>query len=337
MKELRKSSLTIVRSYSVLVVILAAGVAGLGQNGTDPSRNNPYAPSPAGKSRSAAASHTEINKQVAFIIQPQDEKPNDGQKNTDFPTPFTASEAKGSSALALTEMYKVGVNDVLSIKIQNAASGSDYYTVRSDGSIDFPLAGRNVIVAGRTIPEIEAELRNSIKLYSDPRLEIKIREYGSHKVTVSGSVRNPGERNLQREAVPFYVIKAGSIIMQETTGVKITSDSNNTQVYDLHDPRLDSVLITPGMTIEFTSASTGSYFVTGKKVAVGEKALTRGLTVLQAVIAAGKTDGEAKKAIIRRRNSSGILSNMEFDLRAIRSGRIADPTLLTGDIIEIPN
>jgi protein involved in polysaccharide export with SLBB domain len=334
MKNSGKNTSIKIFCFTALMVVVTAGGSAYGQNAAETSRNNPYAPSPAGKTRTAA-SHTEPNDRVAFIMQPQAavKKSVNGSVGSG---PISAPDIKASKPLAPTEVYKVGVNDVLSIKLNNAASGSDYYTVRPDGSIDFPLAGGNVVVAGMTTAEIEATLASSITLYSNPRLEIKIREYGSHKIMVSGSVSNPGERNLQREAVPFYVIKAGTIISPETNNVKI-SGSNATDVYDLRDPKLDNVLITPGMTIEFLPAGAGSYFVTGKKVTAGEKAMTRGITLMQAVIAAGKTDGEAKKAIIRRRNSGGILNSMEFDLRAVRSGRIADPVIMAGDIIDIPN
>ena len=338
MEDQKKTSSTKAHIYTALVAIIVASASTFGQKGADPTRNNPYAPSPTGKTRVAVASNNETNNRVAFVLQPQGrDQQAERALSTDVIRSIAAPDVKALKPLPPTEIYKIGVNDVLRIKLQNAASGSDYYTVRPDGSIDFPLAGGNIAVAGLTITEIEEVLKSSIKLYSDPRLEIKIREYGSHKITLSGSVRNPGERNLQREAVPFYVIKAGAIIMPETNSIKITSGGNNTQMFDLHDPKLDNVLITPGMTIEFAAAGAGSYFVTGKKVTAGEKTLTSGLTLLQAVIAAGKTDGEAKKAVIRRRNGAGILSNMEFDLRAVRSGRIADPTLMTGDIIDIPN
>lgn len=333
MKDPGKSSSTLSRIHSALFCILAAAASAYGQN--DAVRNNPYVPSPAGKAKSAAASHTETNKQVSLVMQPQprDEKSDRVTNVNTAPDP----EANVAKPLALTDLYKVGVNDVLYIKLQNAVSGPDYYTVRPDGSIDFPLAGEKVIVAGLTVPEIDASLRSSIKLYSDPRLEIKIREYGSHKVTVTGSVRDPGDRYLQREAVPFYVIKSGAIATPEASSVKISSGGGTAHLYDLNDPKLDGLLITPGTAIEFLTASAGSYFVTGKKVAAGERSMTPGLTLLQAVIAAGKTNDEARKAIIRRRNSGGILSNLEFDLRAVRSGRIADPRLMAGDIIDIPN
>ncbi|MDH3494232.1 MAG: polysaccharide biosynthesis/export family protein, partial [Acidobacteriota bacterium] len=60
-------------------------------------------------------------------------------------------------SLKPTEIYKVGSGDVLFIGIQE--SRSNYYTVLTDGSIDYPLAGGLVPVEGLSPGEIENLLR----------------------------------------------------------------------------------------------------------------------------------------------------------------------------------
>ncbi len=322
-----------------MLVIVIAAASGFGQKGVDDARNNPYAPSPAGKLKTAKpdASNAVPNSEVAFVTRPQARADSVERVKNSAPVSAANPSSAISKPLSPTDIYKVGSNDVLYIKLQNAASGSDYYTVRPDGTIDFPLAGNNVVVAGLDITEIETLLKSSIKLFPDPRLEIKIREYASHRVTVSGSLSNPGEKSLQREAVPFFVLKAGAMLTPDAGGVRITPQGQATQFYELGDPKLDNILIFPGTSIEFVTAAQEKYFVTGKGVSTGEKTITRGLTLMQAVVAAGSGGKEPKKAVIRRRNANGILSNLEFDLRSVKSGRIADPTIVAGDIIDVNN
>jgi|GEM_PF-3264933 len=60
----------------------------------------------------------------------------------------------------LTQTYKVGVGDILDIKIAGVAtSSSTLYTVMPGGSLDYPLAGKMISVAGLT-PETDPSLQN---------------------------------------------------------------------------------------------------------------------------------------------------------------------------------
>jgi polysaccharide export outer membrane protein len=65
--------------------------------------------------------------------------------------------------------------------------------VSEDGTLDVPYIGP-IRVSGRTTAqiagEISTELRRSYLL--DPRVSVNIEEYGSHVVTVEGSVGHPG-------------------------------------------------------------------------------------------------------------------------------------------------
>ncbi len=71
------------------------------------------------------------------------------------------------TATSPTETYKIGLGDILIISLQNAPGNTaNYFTVLSDGSIDYPLAGEMVSVQGLTAEEIEDLLKeksNSMK------------------------------------------------------------------------------------------------------------------------------------------------------------------------------
>jgi protein involved in polysaccharide export with SLBB domain len=151
----------------------------------------------------------------------------------------------------LTQTYRIGPGDTLFIVLANAPNASGYYSVSPDGTIDFPLAGDSPQVGGMTVNEIEDQLSSRIKLYHDPRVTVTVREFGSHKIEVSGLVERNGERFLQREAMPLFTIKADVGVKADAVRVVIRRSSGTTETYELRDARTDSVLISAGDVVEF--------------------------------------------------------------------------------------
>ncbi len=257
-----------------------------------------------------------------------------------------AKRGNVAANLSPTEIYKIGVGDVLFISLQNApAKVSTYFTVLSDGTIDYPLAGEMVAVAGLTSDEIEDSLREKVKLYENPQISVKVRENASHSITVLGLVEKAGEKFLQREAVPLYVIKAEAVVEPRADLLAVKRADAQTETIDLKDAKSDDVLIFPGDILEFKSTANpigGSsqtsqfYFIGGEIASAGQKDFHGGLTLTQAILACGGVrKAGAKHAVVRRKNEQGLLSPIQFDLNAIRDGKQPDPILQAGDTIEI--
>jgi protein involved in polysaccharide export with SLBB domain len=249
-----------------------------------------------------------------------------------------------AAAIAPTDIYKVAAGDVLFINLQNAAKASTYFTVLNDGTIDYPLAGEMVAVGGLTVEEIEDILREKIKLYENPLVSVKVREYGSHTVKVLGLVERSGEKYIQREAVPLFVIKAEAVVQPKANYAIVRRANSQTETLSLKDAKVDDVLIFPGDIVEFASNSTGGnssgefYFVAGEVLSAGQKDYHPGLTLSQAIVASGGTKkANVKKVIIRRKNAAGYLMPIEYSLKNIRDGKAADPVLQAGDTIEVGN
>jgi protein involved in polysaccharide export with SLBB domain len=101
------------------------------------------------------------------------------------------------------------------------------------------------------------------------------------------------------------------------------------------------VLVSPGNSVEFTgdgrSAGVGIFFISGEISSPGRKDLIPGMTLYQALAASGGAKGNPKRAIIRRKNESGVYVVYSHDLRSIRDGKAVDPSLVFGDVIEIGN
>jgi polysaccharide export outer membrane protein len=245
--------------------------------------------------------------------------------------------------IAPTEVYKVGVGDVLFINLQNSPKDSTYYTVLNDGTIDYPLAGEMVSVAGLTTEEIEEILRSKIKLYENPQISVKIREYASHTITVLGLVEKAGEKKLQREAVPLYVVRAEAVVLSKATQAVIRRANAKTEIVELRDAKSDDVLIFPGDIIEFTlgdgktlATLANFYYIDGRILSGGQKEFYQGITLTQAIIASGGLKrSSVYKIVIRRKNPAGLLVSKLYNLRAIKGGTELDPVLEVGDIIEV--
>jgi protein involved in polysaccharide export with SLBB domain len=250
-------------------------------------------------------------------------------------------------AIAPTEIYKIGVGDILFISLQNApAKDSTYFTVLNDGTIDYPLAGEMLSVNDLTAEEVEDLLKLKVKLYENPQISVKVREHASHRITVLGLVEKAGEKYLQREAMPLFIVRAEAIVQAKANLAVIKRADSKTETIDLKDSKSDEVLIFPGDIVEFKSdesfvddtSAPRFYYIGGNIISAGQKDFHSGLTLTQAILASGGLKKQTvRKVIIRRKNQSGLLSPIEFDLNAIKAGKQPDPILRAGDTIEIAN
>lgn len=326
-----------VRSVVALMALLCGGSFAQTQAG----RNSPYSPNPGPKgtrTQPANPTATAIGSSQPTNIEPvRETKP-----VVKTPTPETRAAERPRSP---TELYLIGAGDVLLISLKNAPTAVESYAVRETGMIDFPLAEKDIHVAGLTVEEAQAEIAAWVKLYSDPKVEVRIREYASHKVSVSGFVDRPGQLSLQREAMPLYVVRAAAGADSRATKVTIRRAGGlKVENLDQNVAGSDNTLIFPGDAVEFTAdgranlpRAVGYIYVSGSIGSGGQKEFLPGMTLLQAIMGAGGVQGNPKKASIRRRSDTSALALLEYDLRSIRDRKTPDPRLEAGDRIEIGN
>jgi len=149
-------------------------------------------------------------------------------------------------------VYRLGAGDIVRIELKNTSAGSRYVKVGPDGRINFPLAGEDLIAAGMTIGQLEEMLGRSIKLFAQPKVKAEVIEYTSHVISIAGLVDQPGQQQIQRDAIPFYVVRAGVVMDRRATHVRIIRDlSLVAEEYGLADAELGNVLVYPGDTVEF--------------------------------------------------------------------------------------
>ena len=260
-----------------------------------------------------------------------------------------------------TSVYRVGVGDVLDIRLLNAprTRRSTLYTVLEGGLLDYPLAGKPRVVAGLTTDEIAARLAGSFRLRSlfaqPPRLLVSVREYASHAVTVEGLVREPGTKIIQREAVPLYVVVADAQPRREA-GVAVVRchvDGRETLV-DLSDLALMKTPVHAGDSVLVQESRRHFFDIEGLVAQPGKKELHAGMTVTQAVMQAGgvvppKSLGAkelerlraayglpagsraAYLVVVARRGADERPQTTTYNLKEIEEGRTPDPALRPGD------
>jgi len=258
----------------------------------------------------------------------------------------TGSTSGGTSVLANraaitpAEEYRVGVGDVLDIRVAEVPTReSTLFTILADGAIEYPLLSQPITVAGLTLDEISARLAGEIKVIKGPRILVNIRDYSSHGVIVTGLVDSPGRKALRREAVPLYTVLAEALPRAEASNATIVRRGQSGQLLKLSVQKDMATLVLPGDTIRITGNSEPAsqfFYVGGRVISPGEKEFHAGMTLTQALLACGGTTREAGNAAkIFRRNSTGFLTSSDYDLRAIQEGRTPDPLLQPGDRIEV--
>jgi protein involved in polysaccharide export with SLBB domain len=346
---------------------------------TSVKRNSPFSPNPKKKTETALPPRQEAatapNKFEAKEIKIQngavggDKKNNSAEEtqNADFESRSAANQtleiarrnssagggnSERNAAKKPTEIYRVGVGDVLDIRLLNsptAKTESTLFTVLENGMIDYPLAGGEPMqAAGLTTDEIEDFLREKVKLYENPEIAVTVRDYASHTISVLGMVERPGQKALRREAIPLYAILAEAIPHSSANEVVILRGADKqTLTVGLDD---SETLIYPNDIVRVVSGGGGSggnkasksqprfYFIGGQINSVGQKDFHDGLTLTQAILASGGLKkSSARRVTVRRRDAEGKLVPTEYDLKLIKEGKIADPVLQAGDTVEIGN
>jgi polysaccharide biosynthesis/export protein len=261
----------------------------------------------------------------------------DGTATTTTAEP--AAAVSNSSEMPPTSIYRVGTGDVLDIRLLNTPnSRSTLFTVMSGGLIEYPLVGGSFTVAGLTTEEIGARLSAELKrrgLGNDSQVVVGVRDYSSHVVIVSGLVNYPGRKILQREAVPLYVIAAEAQLRPDAGRAVIMRASESIPVNDLTDPSALNVLVKPGDVITVSARQPLYYFIGGRINSPGQKAYQQGITLIQAILAAGGLTRAQDTVEISREEPDGRLTTTKYALKEIKSGKIPDPRLQPGDRIQV--
>ncbi len=249
------------------------------------------------------------------------------------------SAAVKAAAPVLTEIYRVGVGDVLDIRLISSPNNrSTLFTVMPGGSIDLPIAGGALAVSGLTPDEIQTRIAAELKrraVEDNAKVSVGVRQYVSHPVVVTGLVVNPGTRFLRREAVPLYVVLAESQLRNDGGRVSIMRAGTEGQTLDLSSSETLNTTVQSGDVITVSARPQEFYYIGGRVNYPGQKSFQNGITLLQAILAAGGTTRQENRVEISREGAEGKLVTIRYNLKQIKAGSAEDPKLQPGDRIEI--
>jgi len=269
------------------------------------------------------------------------EKPEAQQSSrtqTSIPTIETANVSANETPL--TKTYRVGPGDVLDISFDSAQSREPaQFAVTSSGFLNHPVLAEPLLVGGLTVEEISAQLESAAKrggAVGTGSFSVAVREYVSHAIMVSGLVKDPGTKILQREAIPLSVVLADAELLPEAGRAIIArSESNEVLTVDLLEAADMNLLVRPGDVITVKPTPPQFFYIAGKVKEPGEKAYRRGLTLTQAIIVAGGITGKSGEVRLARDDGKGFLIVNHYKLKDIESGNVKDPLIQAGDRITI--
>jgi len=251
-----------------------------------------------------------------------------------------AAKEAAAKEFALTKLYRVGPGDVLDVRTNEATPPqSTLFTITPAGLLEHPILAEPMHVGGLSVEEISAKIESDLKrraLMESPKVSVAVRDYASHTILVSGLVKDSGTKVLRREAIPLYVVVADAQPLPEAAKVTVVrSETNQTYEMDLAQPAEMNLLVRPGDVITLHANATQFLYIGGEVKSPGEKTYRRGLTLTQALIAAGGATNKAKEARLGRDDGNGYLTVTKIKLKDIESGKVPDPLVRPGDRIMI--
>ena len=263
-------------------------------------------------------------------------------------TAATTAQPKPAAAVSApandpdpTAVYRVGPGDVLDIRLPGGgARRMNVYEVTPTGLLDYPALREPLPVAGLTTEEVSARLGAALKLRASgatPEIAVGVSEYRSHAIIVGGMVKDAGTKILQREGVPLYVIVAhAQPLAGAGQAVVVSRVTGRETAVDLSDSEAMKMPVRQGDVVTLRALPRQFVYVAGAVREPGQRDFHAGLTLTQALLAAGglTTQGGAVVTLTRQA-TDGRLSTTRYVLAEIKTGRTPDPTLRPGDRLEV--
>lgn len=150
---------------------------------------------------------------------------------------------------------RVGIDDTFDVRVYGEAELSGTFRVATDGTVDYPLAGR-LQIAGLRTGEIQKLLVDRLKdrYLKDPQVVVTIKDRNSQKISVLGQVMKPGQVGYYPNmTIVDAIASAGgftgiaaknSVNLRRETAGKI--EMHVFPVADISEGRSPNIIILPG-------------------------------------------------------------------------------------------
>ena len=137
----------------------------------------------------------------------------------------TGSASGGGIGTTVSNDYRIGVRDLVEVKVFQAEELNHISRVDSSGYISLPLLGR-MHIANLTVSDAEKMIESGLKesYLQDPHVTVFIQEYESQRITVEGWVTKPG----------VYPLKGKTTLLQaiaEAQGLDKLADAEEVVIF----------------------------------------------------------------------------------------------------------
>ena len=267
----------------------------------------------------------------------------------------------------------IGPGDLVEINVFDLAEMNQKLRVSSSGFIQMPLIGA-VKAGGRTEAELAKDIegRLSSNYLQNPQVNVSVLEYQNQQVAVTGSVAKPGLYPLTRERytildmlsqaggvtkdassilefIPATVGESSSAFEVAKSGAPLASPTTGESARDAITVDFGELLRSSGGSrLSFPLIAgdviyvpeSGSFAIEGWVAKEGNYPITRRMTVLGGISAAGGPLFPAvtsRVEILRASDANrGERATVVTNLEAVRAGREPDVNLRPGDVVRVP-
>ncbi len=247
-----------------------------------------------------------------------------------------------------TDLYEIGINDVLDIKVLDHSDLRVLTAVSADGTITFPYIGI-VYIKGMNLSEIEEEItkRLSEGYVKYPVVTVSLIKSLSKKIFVYGEINKRGEILFEENMTVVNALSiAGGIRADGLYGkVKVRRKQEGNPGYKdieidlkgtIEGSAIKDMLLQPDDIVIVERNKT--FFIHGEVGRPGQFVLSDNMTVARALSVAGgiRADGLYGKVKVRRKQEEEPgYKDIEIDLKGTIEGSATEDVLLQPDDIVI--
>ena len=268
---------------------------------------------------------------------------------------------------AKPDVYRLGPGDVLQITVwdhpdfataagqpaQNTkpADAAPGFVVDNNGNVQFPYVQRPVRAAGKTVAQIQQEIRSELaKVFVKPQVTVRVASFRATQVYIDGEVRNPGAQAIND--IPMTLIEAVS----RAGGFAPTADQSrvtitrNGVVYPVNVARMmksgknpADIMLKPGDMLHVGARDDNPVYVMGEVTRPQAVAPLRdgSLTLSEALSQAGQLNQQtsnAKQVFVLRKADDSAPVIYHLDMQSPVSMLLANQfPLASKDIVYVDN
>ena len=292
--------------------------------------------------------------------------------------PTAAPSSPGSEpagALVIGPDYRIGVGDLIDVRVDKAQELSGTYRVTSNGTFQMYFLG-TIVAQNKSPEELSALIADGLRVryLKSPHVTVEVKQYNSRAVFVQGAVRSPGVYQVGGRVSLLKLISlcggltdnhGSSAFIFRESHVNAPATESNTESTPLKqgssagadDDAIPEYVFKPvsitgllrgnlneNVTIEphdiVNIPPADLFFVAGEVRAPGSFPLKPGTTLRQAISLAQGTTIQAAASrgmIFREDASTGQRIDMKIDIGAVMEGKAKDLAINANDVIIVPN